>query len=380
MQKIIYFDNASTTPVDVSVVKLISQVMKDNYGNYDSLHQLGVKSHDAVEKARKEFAKLIHAQPNQIIFTSGASESNNIAIKGAAYSSKKKTLITSAIEHSSVHETFLQLKEQGYNTIFLRVNKEGLVDIKELEDKIDEDTFLVSIIHANNEIGSIQDIKKIGEICKNKGILFHTDATQSFTKIPLDVNKLNIDLLSVSAHKFHGPKGVGALFVRDSKKLTKLLGGGSVENDLRPGTIDTPSIIGMVHAAKNQKHSKIKKIRDHIVKRILKEIPNSYLNGPKDPKNKLDNIANIRFDYVEGEAILFRLNDHGICISTGSACSSKNLKPSKVLLALGLKPEQAHGSIRISLSKYNTMKEADYFVDKLKLVIKDLKKISSIGG
>jgi len=352
----------------------------DKYGNASSLHKFGQQAHEALEKSREIIAKRINAKPEEIIFTSGGTESDNLALQEIAYPNKKKGnhIITTKIEHHAIHKTTEFLEKDGFKVTYLDVDKQGFISLKQLESSITKDTILVSIIHANNEIGTIQDIEAIAEICKKKNVLFHTDAVQSFTKVPIDVKKTKIDLMSLSAHKIHGPKGIGVLYVRKNTNIHPLMHGGEQENKKRPGTENIPGIIGFGKAVElaTQAHTKqMSKLRDYLIKRVLEEIPESTLNGPTGDK-RLCNNANFCFKFVEGEGLILHLDNEGVAGSTGSACSSHSLDPSHVLLAIGLKPESAHGSLRLTLSRFTTQKEIDFAIDKLKQVVDRLRKIS----
>ncbi len=376
----IYLDYASTTPVDPKVLEVISFHQKNVFGNPSSLHSFGQEAKVALEEARDKVANLINANSEEIIFTSSATESNNLALKGVAFRGEKKHIITSQVEHSCIIETVNWLKKRGYEITFLPVDKEGFINPKKLEESIREDTLLVSIIHANNEIGTIQNIKKIGEICKEKQVLFHTDASQSLGKIPIDVKKTNIDLLTGSSHKMYGPKGVACLYVKNNTKIEPLLHGGNQEKGLRSSTSNVPLIAGFGEACKickkemKREEKNQMKMRDKLIEEILEKIEGSHLVGPR--KERLPNNVNIRFDFIEGESIVIKLDLLGIACSTGSACSSRKLEPSHVLLATGLKPHQAHGSLRISLGRFTKNKDIDYLLKVLPKTIKELKKIS----
>jgi cysteine desulfurase len=370
-----YFDNGATTRVDPRVVKAMLPYFTEVYGNASSIHSYGVKAREAISKAREVIAKKINASPQEIIFTSGGTESDNLAIKGVALSKGKGHIITSKIEHHAVLNTCKALEGQGFKVTYLPVDKDGLVSLELLSKAIKEDTILVSIMHANNEIGTIQPIKEIYEICKSKGVIFHTDAVQSFTKVPL--NSSHADLISFSSHKIHGPKGVGALFVREGVKLKRLMEGGGHEFGFRPGTENVPGIIGFVKAVELCSKSDFKKmivLRDYIITELLK-IPGSMLNGPK---KRLCNNINITFDRVEGESLLLYLDSKGIAVSTASACSSRDLKPSHVLTAIGLRPEKSHGTIRITISRFNTKEEADYLITSVKESVKKLREMNPL--
>ncbi len=375
-KKLIYLDNGATTMVDPNVAKKVLECMTEKYGNASSLHQKGQEAKIALEESRAIIAKSINAKPNEIIFTSGGSESNNLAIKGIAYQHKKGHIITSVIEHPCVLETVKSLVNQGFTASFIRVNNEGFIDLEQLKQEIRPDTLLVSIMHANNEIGVIQDIEAIGKICKEKKVLFHTDAVQSYTKVSIDVKKINADMISLNGHKIHGPKGVGALFVKDGVKLKRLIDGGSQEKKLRAGTENIPGIVGFAEAVKIANNSHVKhmqKLRDKLIDEILK-IKDTRLNGPRE--KRLCNNVNVSFKFVEGEAIGGYLDADGICSSTGSACSSKSLEPSHVLMALGMKEEDAHGSLRLTLSRFTTDQEIDFVLEKLPKIVEKLRRMS----
>jgi len=370
----VYLDNGGTTRVDDNIAKEVYRIMTVDYGNPSSVHSVGEEAKLIVEKARERVAERIKALPEEIMFTSGGTESNNLAIN-SLIDKQKNHIITTGIEHPSVRETCKNLANEGYIITFLKPNKDGFFTAEQVEKTITPKTSLVSIMHANNEIGVVQDIDAIGKMCKEKKVKFHVDAVQSFTKVDIDVK--NIDALSFSSHKIHGPKGVGALYMRKGLKVKRLFFGGHQERNLRAGTENVPGIHGFGLAVKEkQPITQIKKLRDNLIKRILEEISDTFLNGSKD---RLCNNANITFKFVEGEALLMHLDMKGISVSTGSACSSRSLEPSHVLLALGLKHEEAHGSIRFTLSKYTTENEIDYTVDELKKIVKKLREISPLG-
>lgn len=384
-KKRIYFDYAATTPIDPQVIKVMLPYFRQSFGNTGSVHSFGQEAKNAVEKSRKIVADLIKAQSSEIIFTSSATESNNLALKGIAFASASahnqgKHIIISSIEHPCIMETAKWLKKQGFKITYLPVNHQGLINLEDLKKAIKKETILVSIIHASNEIGTIQPIAEIGKICRERGVYFHTDATQSFGKILIDVNQMKIDLLSASAHKIYGPKGVGCLFVREGVKIEPILHGGGQEKGLRSSTLNVSGIVGFAEACKiANKRMKLDaekqlKLRNKLIKSILKKIPNSYLNG--SAQDRLPNNVNLRFDKVEGEAILIHLDLLGIAASTGSACSSNNLEPSHVLLAIGLKEEQSHGSLRLTLGRWTTEKEVDFLLKVLPGIIKNLRKIA----
>jgi cysteine desulfurase len=378
----VYLDNGATTMVAKEVVDEMNIYFTERYGNASSLHSFGEEAKKALENARGIIAKRINAEPKEIIFTSGGSESDNLAIKGAALAMKAKGnhIITSSIEHPAVLGTSNFLQKQGFEVTYLKVDKEGFIGLEELEKAITQKTILVSIMHANNEIGTIQDLEKIGAICKKHNVLFHTDAVQSFTKTDIDVKRMNIGLASFSAHKIHGPKGVGALYVRKGVKLEKIIHGGHHEFNIRAGTENVSGIAGFGKAVEiaDEKHSvKMAGLRDYFISEIMKSIKDVKLNGPSGEKRLCNNV-NVSFKYIEGESILFHLDIKGVEVSTGSACSSQSLEPSHVLLAIGLPHEIAHGTIRFTLSRYTTKEEVDYTVKTVKDVVENLRKISPL--
>ena len=375
--KPIYLDNAATTKVDERVVKAMLSSLKENYGNASSVHKKGAEAKEEIESARKVISKKINSAEDEIYFTSGSTESNNLSIKGLFYKNfpKKKHIITSKIEHDAVLETLKYLESKGAKVTYLDVDSEGFVDIKKLEKSITKETFLVTIMHANNEIGTIQPINEIGKICKEKKILFHTDATQSFTKIPIDVKKMNIDLLSVSSHKIHGPKGVGCLYIRKGVEIEPLLHGGGHERGIRSGTENVPGIVGFSKAVliSNEKDNlRIKKLRDKTISKIPKLISDVKLNGPPG-ELRLQNNINFSIEGVEGEAVGSYLESKGIYVSTGSACSSNTHSGSHVLDAIGLDRKEQDSAIRITLSKYTTEKEINYFLKVLPEIVEKLR-------
>jgi len=382
MPKRIYLDYAATTPVDKRVVKAMAPFVSEKFGNTMSLHSFGQEAKFALDQSRQTLADLINAKPNEIIFTSSATESNNLAIKGIAFNMPKgkhaRHMIISSIEHPCVVEATKWLS-RGCKITKVPVDKYGLVNPKDIEREIRPDTILVSIIHASNEIGTIQNITEIGKICKQKGVYFHTDASQSFGKTSIDVKKMNIDLLTASSHKIYGPKGAGLLYVREGIGLVPLLHGGGQENGLRGSTANVPAIVGFAKAAEicnkemKSEAARLSKLRDKLIKEVLK-IKNSHLNG--HPKNRLPNNANFWFNFVEGESLVMSLDLEGIACSSGSACSSFKLEPSEVLLALGLKPQEAHGSLRVSLGRFTTEKEIDQLIKVLPKIVKNIRQMS----
>ncbi len=376
----VYMDNGATTKVDPEVLEKMKKYFSEEYGNPSSLHSYGINAEDALDEARMKIANTLEVSPEEIVFTSGGTESNNFALKGIAFKHKKGHIITTKIEHDCILNTCKWLEKQGSDITYLDVDSEGFVNLKDIEENIRDDTILVSIIHGNNEVGTIQDMKSIWEICNSKGVLFHTDACQSYTKVP--INGKYADLITINSHKIHGPKGVGALYIRKGVDIEPLLHGGGHERSFRSGTENVPGIVGFAEAAfigirdMEKNVSKMIKLRDYMISKLL-EIPNTRLNGPKGSKRLANNI-NITFDYVEGEALVMRLDMYGIAVSTGSACSSKKLEPSHVLSAMGRRPEEAHGSLRFTLSKYTTKEEVDYVVEKVKEVVGKLRELSPL--
>jgi cysteine desulfurase len=381
LMKRIYMDYASTSPVDPRVLEAMEPYFNEKFGNTMSIHSSGRAAKNALERAREKVASLMNANPNELVFTGSATESNNFALKGIAFANAKKGkhIIVSSIEHDCVLNSARWLEKQGFKITYLPVDKYGLVDPKQVEDAIRKDTILVSVMQANNEIGTIEPIEEIGKICRKKGVYFHSDAAQSFGKIPVDVKKINIDLLTVNAHKMYGPQGVGALFIRKGVNIDPLLHGGGHEFGLRSSTVNVSGVVGFGVAADLRKKEMDKeakfltKLRDKLIEGVLK-IENSHLNG--HPTKRLPNNANFWFAFIEGEALVLHLDMKGIDASTGSACSSSSLEPSHVLTAIGLKHEQAHGSLRLSLGKENTEKDIDYVLKVLPLVVKNLRIIS----
>ena len=378
----VYLDNAATTRVDDKVLKAMLPYFNTHYGNASSMHLEGGEAKKALELSRKTIAKSLSANTREIYFTSGGTESNNWALKGLFWQNypNKNHIITTKIEHDCILKTCEWLEKQGAKVTYLDVDKEGFVNSKDIEKAITDKTFLVSVIHGNNEIGTIQDIKTIGEICKRKNVLFHTDACQSYTKIPIDVKKQNLDLVTINSHKIHGPKGVGALYIKEGIKIQPLMHGGGHEKKMRSGTENIPGIVGFAKASTNISSKQIKnmiKVRDKLINGILKTISNTKLNGPTADKRLANNI-NISFHNVEGEAIGGYLENQGIFVSTGSACMSNTLSSSHVLKALNLTDLEQNSSIRFSISKYTTEKEIDYVLKKLPKVIEKLRRLSPI--
>jgi cysteine desulfurase len=388
--KQIYLDYAATTPVDRKVLKAMLPYFSEKFGNASSLHSSGNEASEAVEKARKHVANFFGAKENEIIFTSGATEANNLAIKGIlmAYFSKvenkntKPHIITTAFEHPCVLNTVKKLSEENLiEATFINPQKDGIIKVDDIKKEIRSNTILISVMYVNNEIGTIQPIEEIGKMIKkiNDKIIFHTDATQAVNYLNCNVDKLGVDLLSMSAHKIYGPKGVGALYIRKGTEIKRIQDGGGQENSMRAGTSNTAGIVGLGTAiamikSNKKENNEIKKLRDYLIKKLLKEIPKTKLNGSKI--KRIPNNANFIFGNIEGESLIIMLDKRKIACSTGSACSSGSLAPSHVLLSLGLEPEETHGSLRISLGKYTTKKEIDYAIGALKEFVKKLRNIS----
>lgn len=383
-KKLIYLDNAATTAILPEVLDKMMPYLTEYYGNPSSVYGLAGVSKEAIDKSRKTIADFIGAKENEIYFTAGGSESDNWAIKSAALAKKAKGkhIITTKIEHHAVLHTCEFLEKNGYEVSYIDVDEDGVVKLDELRKAIRPDTILISVMFANNEIGTIQPIKEIGQIAKENGILFHTDAVQAFGHLRINVDELNIDMLSASGHKFHGPKGAGIMYIRNSVKLEPLIHGGAQERKRRAGTHNVPGIVGMGAAIeladKNLEANAEKEIaiRDHLIERVMKEIPHVKLNGHKT--NRLPNNANFSFSFIEGESMLMMLDAKGICCSSGSACTSGSLDPSHVLLAIGLPHEIAHGSLRVSMSEETTMEDIDYLVDNLKAIVERLRSMSPL--
>jgi cysteine desulfurase len=384
MSKTIYFDNSATTKVRKEVLEKMIPYFSEYYGNPSSIYKIAKETRRAVDTGRTQIAKAINADDNEIYFTAGGSESDNWAIKGIAesYADRGKHIITLSIEHHAILHACQALEQQGYEVTYLSVQENGIVDLEVLKKAIREDTILISVMFANNEIGSIQPIAAIGEIAKEHNIVFHTDAVQAAGHLPIDVKTLHIDLLSMASHKFYGPKGIGVLYIRKGIKLNSYIHGGGQEKGKRAGTENIAGIVGMgealelVTADLEEENIRLVRLRDKLINGVLSEIPYTKLNG--DKKNRLPGNANFAFEFVEGESILLTLDQLGICASSGSACTSGSLDPSHVLLAIGLLPERAHGSLRISLGKYNTDEEVDFLLEKLPEVIKKLRSMSPL--
>ena len=382
MKNKIYLDYASTTPVDPRVVRAMVPYFSKNFANTMSLHGFGQDVKKSLDESRKIVANFIGAKTSEVIFTGSATESNNFALKGIAFANKDRGnhIIISSIEHPCIMESAAWLEKQGFEISRLKVDSHGLIDIKELKKIIKKETILVSIMHANNEIGTIQPIREIGKICKEKKVYFHTDAAQTLGKEVIDVHKMNIDLLTASAHKLYGPKGVGLLFVKEGTRIEPLLHGGGHEFGLRSSTCNVAGIVGFAKACEicgefmKEENKRLKKLRDKLIAGILSKIDSSFLCG--HPEKRLSNNANIAFSFVEGESLLIQLDFLGIAVSTGSACSSKKLTPSHVLTAIGLKPNQIQGSLRFTLGRWTREEEINYVLEVLPGVVEKLRKIS----
>ncbi len=380
----IYLDHAATTPMRQEVFEAMRPYFLEHFGNPSSLHSYGLDARAAVERARQHVASAIGATPQEIVFTSGGTESDNLALRGVLQrGSKKDHIITSAIEHPAVLETCKFIEQLGHEATYVSVDHEGRINPTEVEDAIQNNTRLISIMHANNEIGSIQPIAEVGAIAASHGILMHTDAVQSVGKIPVNVNELRVDLLSISSHKIYGPKGVGCLYVQKGIKLGPLLFGGGHERGLRSGTENVSGIVGFGEAMRLaiedfSDNKRIKKLRDALIDAVLREIPATRLNGGRG--HRLPNNANFSFSYIEGESLLLRLNAKGIAGSTGSACSSKKLEPSHVLLAIGLNPVDAHGSLRLTLGRETTDAVVRYVSEVLPSIVDELRQMSPLSA
>lgn len=380
----IYLDNNATTAIAPEVLDVMLPYLRDLYGNPSSMHTFGGQLHRRIEEARGKVAQLIGAEPEEIIFTSCGTESDNTAILSAAESlTGKKHIITTRVEHPAVMNCCKHLARKGFRITFLPVNNKGQISHDEFLKALDEDTALVTIMYANNEVGNIFQIAEIAEILKERTILFHTDAVQAVGKIPIDTKDLPVDMLSLSGHKLHAPKGIGALYIRRGTRFSPFMIGGHQESGRRAGTENVASIIGLGKACElagkniTEENSSVKKLRDKLEKALLQSCPDTTVNG--DVLERLPNTTNISFEYVEGEAILLRLNEYGICASSGSACSSGSLEPSHVLRAMGIPFTAIHGSIRFSLSRYTTAEEIDRVIDIMPGIIKDLRVLSPFG-
>lgn len=380
----IYLDNNATTKTDEEVVKAMMPYLLDNYGNPSSIYKLGRENRKVVEESREKIAEILNCKPDEIYFTSGGSESDNTAIRGIAYSYKNKGnhIITSKIEHPAVLETCKQLEKEGFEVSYISVGENGIINLEELKNAIKPTSTLITIMFANNEIGTIQPIEEIGKIAKEHNIIFHTDSVQAIGSVEIDVEKLNIDSLSLSAHKFYGPKGIGVLYVKKGIKFNKFINGGHQEKNKRAGTENVAGIVGLSKAMElayrdlEEHNKKIKELRDYYVSQVKEKIPYIKING--DMEKRLPGNSNISFRFIEGESLLLNLDLKGIGASSGSACTSGSLDPSHVLLAIGLPHEIAHGSLRISIGKYNTKEEIDYVVESLVEIVGRLREMSPL--
>lgn len=382
--KDVYFDNSATTKVDENVLKEMLPFFGNSYGNPSSIYKLGRENKKVIEDSREKVAKVLNAKSEEIYFTAGGSESDNTVIKGIAYANKSKGnhIITSKIEHPAVTESCKALEKEGFEVTYVDVDENGILDLEKFKAAITDKTILVTIMFANNEIGTIQPIKEIGEITRAKNIYFHTDAVQAVGSLKIDVEELGIDALSLSAHKFYGPKGIGALYIKKGVKFQKYIDGGHQEKNKRAGTENVPAIVGlgkaidMAYEDLEEHNKKIKDLRDYYLSEVQNKIPYIRING--DIERRLPGNSNISFRYIEGEGLLLNLDIKGICASSGSACTSGSLDPSHVLLAIGLPHEIAHGSLRISIGKYNTKEEVDYLVESLVEIVQKLRDMSPL--
>lgn len=382
MKKRIYLDNAATTSVLPEVFESMRPFFTENYANASAVYTFGQEARQAMDSARAVIAKTLNARPSEIYFTAGGSESDNWALKAVAekLSDKGKHIITTKIEHHAILHTCEYLEEHGFEVTYLTPDSDGIISADAVEAAIRPDTILISVMTANNEIGTIEPIAKIGAVAKKHGVIFHTDAVQAYAHIPMDVQAMNIDLLSASGHKFHGPKGIGFLYVREDVKIGPLIHGGAQERNRRAGTSNIPGIVGMAKAAEvvtacmEETMSRQQELRDYLIDRLVNEIPHTTVNGSVE--HRLPANVNVCFDFVEGETVLILLDQAGICASAGSACTSGSLEPSHVLLSLGVNQELAHGSLRISMGEDTTKEDLDFVVDKLKEIIPRLRKMS----
>lgn len=384
MYNVIYLDHAATTPMDPEVLQAMLPYFTERFGSASTLYSLGKETRQSVEDAREKIANLIGANSNEIFFTSGGTEADNWAIKGAAFANQKKGnhIITSKIEHHAILETCIWLEKHGFEVTYLPVDSNGQVSPEDVRNAITDKTILISIMHANNEIGTIQPVEEIGKIAREKKILFHTDTVQTVGNIPVDVNAIGCDMLSISGHKLYGPKGIGAMYVRKGTKIESFMHGGGQEGHKRAGTHNVAGIVGLGKAAELAQQrleistKKIAALRDKLISGIMEIIPDVRLNG--HPTDRLPNNVNVSFEGIEGESIILLLDMHGICASSGSACTSGSLDPSHVLLAIGLKHEQAHGSLRLTLGKENTDWDVKNVLDALPVIVERLRMMSPL--
>lgn len=383
-KKIIYMDNAATTPVKPEVLEAMLPYFTEKFGNPSSIYSISAENKKVITDAREVIGKTIGTTPENIYFTAGGSESDNWALKATAeaYADKGKHIITTKIEHHAILHTCEYLEKRGFEVTYLDVDENGIVDLEQLKNAIRPDTILISVMFANNEIGTIEPIAEIGKIAKEHGVLFHTDAVQAYTQVPINVDEMNIDMMSVSGHKINGPKGIGFLYIRRGVKIRSFVHGGGQERARRAGTENVPGIVGLAKAAEiangnmSERTAREIKVRDHMITRIEKEIPYAKLNG--DRTRRLPNNVNFSFRFIEGESMLIMLDGLGICASSGSACTSGSLDPSHVLLAIGLPHEVAHGSLRMTISDETTMEDADFVVDNLKNIVEHLRGMSPL--
>jgi cysteine desulfurase len=383
--KRIYMDHSATTPVAPEVLEAMLPYFSEKFGNASSLHSFGLEAKEALEESREKVARLLGAEPEEIIFTSGGTESDNLALKGVARRNraKGKHIITTGIEHPAILECCRKLEKEGFLVTYLPVTNEGLVDLATLESAIRPDTILISVMHANNEVGTIQPLEEIGRLAAEKDIYLHTDAVQTVGKIPTNVDALGVDLLSLSAHKLYGPKGVGALYIRKGTKLESIIQGGGHERGLRSGTENIAGVVGLAKAAElsgetmNAEAERLTDLRNRLAELVLSRVKDAWINGTM--KRRLPGNLNFGFSYVEGESLLLFLDSKGINVSTGSACSSHKLEASHVLLSLGLKPEECHGSLRVTLGRSNTMEEVDYVAQGIAEAVERFRGISALG-
>lgn len=385
MKRIVYLDNNATTPVDPLVLEAMLPYYKQEYGNASGIYSKGQSAKIAIEKARTVIGEALGTEPVDIIFVSGGTEADNFAIKGVAYSyqNKGRHIITTKVEHSAVLKTCQYLEKNGFSVTYLDVDKTGLVSPEDVKNAITDRTILATVMHSNNEVGTVQPIQAIADICKEKGVLFHTDAVQSFGKIPLDVEKMGVDLLSLSAHKIYGPKGIGILYVRKKVGLMPMMHGGPHERKLRAGTENVPLIVGFGKAVEiavknmSEEPDRIRNLRDMLHQGLLSSLTHLHLNG--HPTQRLPGVLNIGFEYVEGESIILNFDMKGICASTGSACTSGSLEPSHVLTAMGVDPVISQGSVRFSVGRMNTEKDIKYCIKVIPPIIKRLREMSPLS-
>jgi len=378
-------DHSATTPVAPEVLEAMLPYFRERFGNPSSLHSFGLEARTALEESREKVARLLGADPEEIIFTSGGTESDNLALKGIAYKNRSegRHIVTTAIEHPAVLEVSRELERQGFQVTYVAVDHDGLVDLSALEGALRKDTILISVMHANNEVGTIQPLEKIGQMAEERDIYFHTDAVQTAGKIPVKVKDLGTDLLSLSAHKLYGPKGIGALYVRKGSRIQSITEGGGHERGMRSGTENVAGIVGLGRAADlareimHEEMERLTRLRDSLAELVLGRVEKAWINGSMT--RRLPSNLNFGFEYVEGESLLLYLDSKGIAVSTGSACSSHKLEPSHVLLALGLKPEQCHGSLRITMGRSNSKDDVDYVAECIAEAVERFRGISALG-